>query len=157
KPCGGGLTAKAYRNLPFDIAPLVRSHCGRVEVRRGRRRFQVAAEGDDVIWMVCRPDFDRFLAEQAAAAGADFRQEAPVTALNQDDGVCVDTPQGAFRAPVLIAADGANGFVARAAGLRARDFAPYSLAIEAEVPVSDDPRGDLALIDLDYGGGYAWV
>src|SRR5436305_1100578 len=57
KPCGGGLTAKAYRNFPFDITPLVRSRCGRVEVRRGRRRFRVEAGADD-IWMVCRPEFD---------------------------------------------------------------------------------------------------
>src|SRR5262245_66457558 len=75
KPCGGGLTAKAYRNLPFDLAPLVRSRCGQVEVRRGRRRFRIDA-GADRVWMVCRPEFDLFLAEQAAAAGADFRQEA---------------------------------------------------------------------------------
>src|SRR5215213_486297 len=52
KPCGGGLTYRALRLLPFSVAPLV--------VMTQRRRL------------------DAFLVEQAREAGAEFRDGAKV-------------------------------------------------------------------------------
>lgn len=156
KPCGGGLSGKAYRDFPFDLAPLVKSRCREVELRAcGERR--IVRAGAQSVWMVCRPEFDLFLAEHAVAAGAEFQQEQAVIGFTQGNGVTIETPSATLRAQVLIAADGANGFVSRHAGLRPKDAAPFALAIEAEAPVEEDRWGSRAMLDFDYARGYAWI
>jgi geranylgeranyl reductase family protein len=142
--------------LPFDLSSVLKSRCSRAELRHGKRRFQLDASTDSM-WMVHRREFDQFLAEQAAAAGADFRQEEPVVAMEQSGSVCLRTPRETYQAEVVVAADGANGFVSKQAGLRPKDFSPYGIAIEAEVRVAHDRLHDVAVFDLDYAGGYGWV
>lgn len=70
-----------------------------------------------------RPHFDRWLAEQAAAAGATFLPGTVVDDLLRDGGgriagVRTRRPEGDIEAAVVIAADGVNSFLARKAGLR---------------------------------------
>ncbi len=69
-----------------------------------------------------RPDFDSWLAGHATDAGAELISSTVVTGLRRDasgrvTGVDVDRPGGALEAPVVIAADGVNSFLAKAAGL----------------------------------------
>jgi electron transfer flavoprotein-quinone oxidoreductase len=69
-----------------------------------------------------RPDFDAWLAAQATAAGAELITSTAVTALVQDGhgrtiGVDVDRPGGRLLAPIVIACDGVNSFLAKQAGL----------------------------------------
>ncbi len=70
-----------------------------------------------------RPRFDRWLADQAAAAGATLLTDTVVDDLLRDGsgrvtGVRVRRPQGEIEARVVVAADGVNSFLARRAGLR---------------------------------------
>ena len=72
---------------------------------------------------VLRPRFDRWLADQAVAAGATLLTETVADDLLHDGrgavaGVRVRRPEGAIEAPVVVAADGVNSFMARRAGLR---------------------------------------
>lgn len=69
-----------------------------------------------------RPDFDNWLAERAVEAGATLLCSTTVTHLLRDDkgrvvGVGTDRPDGELRAPVVIAGDGVNSFLAKEAGL----------------------------------------
>ena len=71
-----------------------------------------------------RPRFDRWLAEQAEAAGATFLPATVVDDLLRDGagrvvGVRARRPDGDVEAAVTVAADGVNSFLARKAGLRA--------------------------------------
>src|SRR4051794_5540404 len=59
KPCGGGLTPKAYRQLDFPIDDLVRARPSGVWLRgHGVEAFPLA-DPDAEIWMVQRPEFDQ--------------------------------------------------------------------------------------------------
>jgi electron transfer flavoprotein-quinone oxidoreductase len=69
-----------------------------------------------------RPRFDRWLADQAVAAGATLLCETVVDELLRDGsgqvrGVRVRRPDGEIHARVVVAADGVNSFLARQAGL----------------------------------------
>ncbi|HLH47581.1 MAG TPA: FAD-dependent oxidoreductase [Acidimicrobiales bacterium] len=69
-----------------------------------------------------RPEFDAWLAGQATAAGAELVCETVVTGPVLDGagrvvGVDVDRPGGRVEAPIVVACDGVNSFVAKAAGL----------------------------------------
>ena len=81
KPCGGGLTGRAVRELPVDVSPVVEDVVRRLELRlRYRKRFERRSERPLVL-MTRRRRLDAFLAEQAAAAGADFRDGVTVEGL----------------------------------------------------------------------------
>jgi electron transfer flavoprotein-quinone oxidoreductase len=73
-----------------------------------------------------RPDFDRWLADHAVAAGATLLCDTTVTGVvrgrsrrisGQITGVRTDRPDGDITAKVVIACDGVNSFVAKDAGL----------------------------------------
>lgn len=68
-----------------------------------------------------RPDFDSWLADKAVEAGARLVGSTTVVGLitegQQVVGVSTDRPDGDLRAPVVIACDGVNSFLAKEAGL----------------------------------------
>ena len=69
-----------------------------------------------------RPDFDDWLARRAVEAGATLVTSTTVTGLLRDangrvHGVRTDRPDGDLTAPIVIACDGVNSFLAKEAGL----------------------------------------
>jgi electron transfer flavoprotein-quinone oxidoreductase len=69
-----------------------------------------------------RPDFDAWLAERAEADGAVLVCSTTATGLLRDGsgrvvGVRTDRPDGDLRAPLVIACDGVNSFLAKEAGI----------------------------------------
>jgi geranylgeranyl reductase family protein len=160
KPCGGGLTERALRELPVAVEPVVEHDVDRLELAlRYGRRFERRSRGR-LVAMTQRIRLDAYLAEQAAAAGADLREGVRVTAV-RDDGhaVVVETPSGSIQAAVAIGADGVNGVSARSTGLEQRVV--YGVALEGNVANGAVPTGryaGLAVIELGcIAGGYGWV
>jgi geranylgeranyl reductase family protein len=159
KPCGGGLTYRAVRYLPVPVDVVVEDVVERVELGfRYGKRFERRSEGPLVL-MTQRRRLDAHLAEQAAAAGADFRDGARATALELEGGGAIVRFGGsAATAPVVIGADGANGLTARSLGLL--ETRRHGVALEGNVPYGTDEarfRGR-ALLDLGtVPGGYAWA
>jgi electron transfer flavoprotein-quinone oxidoreductase len=93
---------------------------------------------------VLRPRFDRWLAGQAVAAGADLLTETVVDDLLRDGagrvtGVHVRRPEGEIGAAVVVAADGVNSFLARQAGLRG-ELRPDEVALGVKEVVALDRR-----------------
>src|SRR2546423_3153175 len=79
KPCGGGLTVRALKELPVSVDPVVEAEVDRFEFGfRSRRRFE-RASAEPLVAMTQRRRLDAYLAEQAAAARARFPAGAPVT------------------------------------------------------------------------------
>lgn len=81
------------------------------------------AEPPHNAYALLRPHFDRWLAGQAVAAGAELLTETVVDDLVRDGGgvvrgVRTRRPDGDIEAPVVIACDGVNSFLAQKAGLR---------------------------------------
>ena len=68
-----------------------------------------------------RPEFDAWLAGHAVAAGAELITSTTVTGLVREGGrvlgVKTDRPDGTVWAPIVIACDGVNSFLAKEAGL----------------------------------------
>ena len=160
KPCGGGLTMRAVRQLPFSVDPVVEDRTMRVRfgldfTRRIERKLD-----EPLVLMTQRKRLDAYLAEQAASAGAEFRDGVKVSDLKlEDDGVRAQVDGSRVTASHALLADGANGVSARAVGLA--DGREHGVALEANVPygvVSEDEyRGLLCLELANVPGGYGWV
>jgi geranylgeranyl reductase family protein len=158
KPCGGGLTYRAVRQLPFPVEPVVEDVVDRFELGfRYRRRFERGGEGPLVL-MTQRRRLDAFLAEQAAAAGVEFRDGVRATELDAAEGI-VRFNGTAAAAPVVIGADGVNGLTARALGVSVRRR--HGVGLEGNVSYVHAREGrwrGRAVVELgSVPGGYAWV
>jgi flavin-dependent dehydrogenase len=76
KPCGGGLTYRAVRELPVPVEPVVEDTVHRFQLGfRYARRFERHTEAP-LILMTQRRRLDAHLAGQAAAAGPTFATES---------------------------------------------------------------------------------
>ncbi len=153
KPCGGGVTVRAARLLPFSIAPVVEDEVEFFELRLGyRHRFERRTSAP-LIQMTQRRRLDAFLVAQAQEAGVDFR-----------DGVKVETSRGLtvggepVQTQVVIGADGVNGVIGRTAGL---DDHLRTVALEGNAPYGAVDRSRHAgRAAIEFGvvpGGYGWV
>jgi geranylgeranyl reductase family protein len=156
KPCGGGLTGRAVRELPCDVSPVVEDvvHC--FEVRLGYRRRFERRSAAPLVLMTQRRRLDAFLVAQAAENGVDFRDGVTVEGLAiGPDGVELSVGGGRVSADVLVGADGVNGTVARTAGLGGGVL--YGIALEGNGPLLDGQAGR-ATIELGVvPGGYGWI
>jgi electron transfer flavoprotein-quinone oxidoreductase len=91
-----------------------------------------------------RPDWDHWLAGHAEAAGAQILTSTTVTGLIRDAGGAVvgvrtDRPDGDLRAPVVIACDGVNSFLAKEAGLYEHtDAKHYTLGVKETLALPKD-------------------
>ena len=162
KPCGGAVSAQALSRLDFSLPPeVVERECFGVRVHLGSHHTEVSGDRRIAV-MVRRDRFDHYLAEQAVAQGAAFRQGEPVIeASPEQDGVEVMTGKGRYQARYLVGADGANSLVARLVR------PPFLRSEIAAAVVCEVPDDDAAIehesgssLDLTYGiapRGYGWV
>jgi geranylgeranyl reductase family protein len=160
KPCGGGLTIRAVRELPVDPEPVVEDVVDRMGIRlsygphfeRGGRR--------PLVLMTQRRRLDHFLAERAVEAGAEFRDGVRVRGVELEEGTAtVDLDGMRAEAQVVVGADGANGVVAKAVGIETGYV--HGVAYEGNVryePAEEERWRGKALIELGIvPGGYGWV
>lgn len=154
KPCGGGLTTRAWLQCPVDPTPVVEEEVDLVELRFRYGDAVVRQAHEPVIRMTQRRRLDAFLLDQARLAGAEVREGVRVNLGDrpQIDGEVIDVD-------VVIGADGANGTAARAFGLGGGLV--HGVALEGNVPysrLSRDRYAKRAVIELaDIPGGYGWV
>ena len=155
KACGGGLTLRAVRALPFSVEPVVEDVVDRLELGLGYRRRFTKRSDDPLVLMTQRRRLDAFLAERAAEAGADFRDGVKVTAVGPDGRV--EAGGERLRADVVVGADGANGVSGRLAG----PVPELGVALEGNVAhehVDASRYRGRAVVELGVvRGGYAWV
>ena len=152
KPCGGGVTGRAARLLPFSIEPVVedvvdRLACGLDYGRRFERRARAP-----LAYMTQRRRLDEFLLRKAEEAGAEIREGVAVADI-RPDALVVDGEEVAVR--VVIGADGCNGASARALGLG--DEIVHGVALEANYPHEARFAGAMVLEIRVVRGGYAWI
>jgi geranylgeranyl reductase family protein len=160
KPCGGGLTGRALKNLPIPVDPVVEHEVDRVTLRL---RFSNTIErraSRPLILMTQRRRLDLHLVEKAAGAGADFRDGVRVDGVEAgEDGALVEAAGERLHALVVVGADGANGIAAKMTGL-AGDH-DHGVAYEGNVAYdarSERRYRNRAVIELgEIPGGYGWV
>ena len=118
KPCGGGITGRALRHAPCSIDPVIEDEVHTFELRLGYGRSFVRRSDRPLVFMTQRRRLDTHLAERAAAAGAGARPGARVDEVSCENGhVTARLGRKVVRASVVVGADGANGIVAKSAGL----------------------------------------
>ncbi|HEU5064816.1 MAG TPA: geranylgeranyl reductase family protein [Gaiellaceae bacterium] len=160
KPCGGGLTMRAVRQLPFSVESVVEDRASSVRLGLDfNARFERKTERPLVL-MTQRSRLDACLAEHAARAGAEFQDGARVNDLELlDEGVRATVNGHKVAASWLLCADGVNGTSSRAIGLDGDRT--YGVALEGNVPygvvAEDEYRGRLFLELANVPGGYGWV
>jgi geranylgeranyl reductase family protein len=160
KPCGGGLTGRALNHVPVDVEPVVERVVDAMVVRAAYRTTLRRTTGERLIAMTQRRRLDLHLAEQAATVGAEFRDGAPVSDIALgEDGISARVAGSPVVASFVVGADGANGVVARAAGLG--DGIVRGVALEGNVSwehLEPEPYGSVAWVELGVvPGGYGWV
>jgi geranylgeranyl reductase family protein len=142
KPCGGGVTGRAARLLPYSIEPVVEDVVDRLECGlRYRHRITRRARGP-LVYMTQRRRLDHFLLQKAAEAGAEVREGETVDARELD-------------ARIVIGADGCNGASAKQLGLA--DRIVHGVALEANYPHQARWAGAMAVEIAVIHGGYGWI
>jgi geranylgeranyl reductase family protein len=156
KPCGGGVTGRAARVLPFSIEPVVEHVVSAVDLRLRYGKTLARGDGQPLVSMTQRKRLDHFLVQKAVEAGVELREGVKVGELEVgEDGVSVEE----FEALALVGADGVNGVTARALGLGGNRV--VGVALEGNLSYAKMDRkaydGRLALELGVVPGGYGWV
>ncbi len=150
KPCGGGVTARAFERAPVDITPVVEQVVTKVRFsyKLGKffdHEYRTGELGDEepqaLVYMTQRHRLDEFLLDHACEAGAEFRGGVIVRGVEMDrESVTIDLDGEKVEASVLIGADGANGIVARSVGLQAGDGPAGGARSPVPLPHRGHPR-----------------
>lgn len=159
KTCGGGVTGRARAAAPCPIDDVVEAVVTEADLLSVDGRFVRRVGRSPLVYMTQRRRLDHHVARQAAAAGADFRDEARCTGIELDRGggmLIVDGER--IRARVVVGADGANGIAASQLGLGGNRALMLALEghLELELAPSQLRQGRLVLESGSIRGGYAW-
>jgi geranylgeranyl reductase family protein len=159
KPCGGGVTVRAARLLPFALDPVVeRAVFGLALSVRQERSLRCYAP-EPLTFLTQRRRLDTFLAEQAATAGARLCERTEVRAVERSNGTVIVRADTVYTGRTLVVADGVNGRTSRLAGIAPRRR--LVVALEGNLT----PAGGVApvwsdALGIDAGsppGGYGWI
>jgi geranylgeranyl reductase family protein len=142
KPCGGGVTGRAARLLPFSIEPVVEDVVHRLDcgLRYGQHITRRARA--PLVYMTQRRRLDHFLLQKAAEAGVEVRERETADVRELD-------------ARIVIGADGCNGSSAKQLGLA--DRVAHGVALEANYPYDRRFTGAMVLEIAVVRGGYGWI
>jgi geranylgeranyl reductase family protein len=160
KVCGGGLTHKILKELPYPVDDIIDTTIHSVRFSHKFRNQFTRTSTDPFIYCTMREKLDAFMVKKALEAGCSISFGEQVTGIAQrKDGVVVITKKGQYHAKMIIEASGAGSVIARAMNLR--DNIKSGLAWEAEIKADDqDIKRYSDTVFLDWGtfpGGYAWV
>jgi geranylgeranyl reductase family protein len=156
KPCGGAISARAMRELPIDLHPVIEHAADKMELSYRGRRPYIRGGHHTLASLTQRRRLDHFLLNQALNAGAELRDGVSVTEISEQ-GAHVDDRRVECR--ILIAADGANGPTARSLKLTGERI--YGVALEGNLAHEYlDPRRWRNRVVIELGtvpGGYCWI
>jgi len=152
KPCGGGLTYKAYSQYPFLIENSTPKRLITETVLAAPHGGEVSLKLDDPLLIYSRLDLNRMLLERAERAGAQIEKARVLEMSRYGRGWQLRTSSGMADADFCIVATGArNALPEVGTELTAEDTMP---ALGYYVP------GDQTRIDIQFLPrleGYIWV
>jgi len=158
KPCGGGVTIRCAKQLPFDLSAVserdvtgVRFSAPGVSIGRWSQ--------SPLTYMTQRINLDGFLIEKAQQAGVSVMQRMAVRGVKTGrEGYVITAGGREIRCRYLVAADGANGVTARLAGIDVPRW--KGIALEGNVHADPLPERWRSTIGVDFShirGGYGWI
>ncbi len=171
KPCGGAIPPRLVRDFAIPDHLLVAKARGARIIAPSEKQADMPIGDTGYVAMVDRQDFDEWLRERAAQAGAERRTGVYDRISHDDDGVAVvhfaeaeadGAGEQRVRTRVVIGADGARSRVAKH-HVKGADKVPYVFAYHEIVrSPQDDPAFDGSRCDVFYQGKlspdfYAWI
>lgn len=161
KTCGGGVTVRAQRLIPFDISEVFERTIYDIEFSFRMGRSFVKHYPEPICFMTMRDKLDYLLACKAQEAGADLIQETKVMdIISLKEKVSIITSRGTFEALFVAGCDGANSIVAHKMGLSARNWTGVAIEMECMPCRPDALERWSGKVHIDVGsipGGYAWI
>ena len=159
KPCGGGLSIKALKCLPWSAEPVLRHSVKEIRVgvrQNGESHFERIQGRDDLCAFAVRSEFDRFNFDMAVAASVEFESGARLSAIDSGPkDVRVILGRHEVTARFLVGADGANSSVRRL--ISAEAHFRRGFAIEGTVDCAHLDCKPVAELVFGYvRHGYAW-
>lgn len=159
KPCGGGLTAKAFSALQHEITPVIRRQSNIFEYNLwGEAQHQLTFHSAFLSFVVRREFDDYLVCQNRRYPHLTFLDQESVVDIRYDGVFHLTTPRRTIHARQLVGADGAKGIVNRLF----RIVEVKSLAYAVEVNLKNDvasaeqtlvPCVDLCAVER----GYGWV
>jgi geranylgeranyl reductase family protein len=160
KPCAGGLTAKAWQALEFELAPALRREFDSFEFNAWRGGKNVFTTRSRVLAMVVRPEFDNHAVEEnRRRAGFAFFDGERVRSIEWDrERFELTTEERTLTGRALVGADGAYSLVNRTFALaRIRG---HAIAVEVNLRCDALAADPAPRPCFDFGAlaqGYGWV
>jgi geranylgeranyl reductase family protein len=152
KPCGGGLTFKAYNQYPFLIQNSTPKRFVRETVLAAPNAGEAVLKLNDPMVIYSRFDLNTMLLERAASAGAQI-EKARITEMSRGGtGWRLRTSAGTAEADFCIVATGARNPL--------REVGTQLLAADAMSALGYYVPGDQARIDIQFLPrleGYVWI
>ena len=161
KTCGGGVVGRAFHWAQAAVTASEESRAHRARLTFSDMPGAYHLQDDrPLVHLVMRDRLDQELLLQAQRSGAHLLEECSVSGAQRLGAYWhLDTSCGALRAPGVIAADGVNSRMARAAGWPA--VSRLAPALEWEITVDDASMRRIANeVRFDFISalrGYAWV
>jgi len=152
KPCGGGLTFKAYSQYPFLLDNPTPKRFVRETVLAAPDAGAVTLRLGDPLLIYSRFDLNRMLLERAERAGAQIEKVRVTGMERRGDGWALRTPAGAVDADYCIVATGARNPL--------RDVGTQLAATDAMSALGYYIPGEQERIDIQFLPGlegYIWV
>ena len=108
KPCGGGLTYKAYQQYPFLLENDVPKKFVTETNLAAPRAGETALTLDQPLLIYSRIDLNQLMLDRAASAGVEIAKTRVLEVERRDDGWLVRTKNGTVEAESCIVATGAR-------------------------------------------------
>lgn len=161
KSCGGGLTAKVFEILPFDVSEVIEKEIFKMSFSHRFEKVFYKESEQYLIKTVMRDTFDEFLLKKAIEVGAVFMPDTELYTFEQANGYIVsETKQGQIKSKILLGANGARSLIPRSLNINnSGTIKGFGIEYEIEVAEKDFLRFENT-IHLDWGtipSGYAWV
>ena len=163
KPCGGALTDRGLALLPDGYTPLLRSHPREWTFRFRNLPPVTVGREHAYCHTVVRREFDQFLFEQAALAGATAHDGERALSIEREteggaDHFVIRTEKDRYQVRYLIGADGAKGVSAKTLGIeRPRPGAALEVEEPVPPPLLEAYRDRCEVMVSDAPWGYCWV
>lgn len=117
KLCAGGLVNDAeilLQRLGLDVKEVPHVDANRIHFDFEAKGLMIRVPSRHALRIIRRDEFDHWLARKAKERGIAIQEGVTVKDILPDqNGVTVETDYGAFRAQVIIGADGSNGVTRR--------------------------------------------
>jgi len=161
KPCGGGLTPRAIKELPVDIREVVEVECHEASMEFRTRVICKKESSSPIVSMVMRDRLDHYLVQRAKELGITLREETRFLDVRGTWGdFRVITDKGGIKACVVVGADGALSKVTRKVALQ--NASPWMWALEAELEPQNPKElkriGSAARFEFGFeASGYSWA